>query len=76
TMISLIIDGNEKQFEGIVNGIISEEKKGEKGFGYDPIFLADGCNQSFAEMDLGLKNKISHRGRAVGKLVKHLKTLE
>ncbi|HYQ57829.1 MAG TPA: non-canonical purine NTP diphosphatase [Draconibacterium sp.] len=76
TVISLIINGEEKQFEGIVNGHILKEKRGNTGFGYDPIFKPDGFTTSFAEMGLEDKNKISHRGRAVQKLVKYLKTLE
>jgi XTP/dITP diphosphohydrolase len=75
TVISLVIEGVEKQFEGIVDGIILENKRGSSGFGYDPIFLPDGFDKTFAEMDLETKNKISHRGRAVGKLVDYLKTL-
>ncbi|MEA3443570.1 MAG: non-canonical purine NTP diphosphatase [Bacteroidota bacterium] len=72
TVISLIIDGKEIQFEGRVDGKILEEKRGEAGFGYDPIFQPNGYKQNFAEMPLNLKNKISHRGRAVKKLVEHL----
>ncbi len=75
TVISLIIDGMEIQFEGIVNGQILTEKKGSQGFGYDPIFLPDGFNISFAEMGLSEKNKISHRALAVNKLVEYLNTL-
>jgi len=72
TVISLIIDGKEKLFEGIVNGIITTEKRGEKGFGYDPIFQAEGYNISFAEMTLAEKNQISHRGIATRKLIDYL----
>jgi XTP/dITP diphosphohydrolase len=75
TVISLIIGGVEKQFEGIVDGTILNEKRGTSGFGYDPIFLPDNFNKTFAEMDLEIKNHISHRGRAVEKLVAYLKTL-
>ncbi|MCX6297251.1 MAG: non-canonical purine NTP diphosphatase [Bacteroidetes bacterium] len=75
TVISLVIDGKEIQFEGIVNGQILKEKKGSQGFGYDPIFLPDGFNISFAEMNLSEKNKISHRALAVNKLVEYLNTL-
>jgi XTP/dITP diphosphohydrolase len=73
TVISLVIDGNETQFEGIVDGEILEEKRGETGFGYDPIFKPDESDRSFAEMPMDEKNKISHRGRAVQKLVEYLK---
>lgn len=72
TVISLIIDGQELQFEGVVEGVILEEKAGEEGFGYDPIFQPTGFNESFAQMSLDVKNKISHRGRAVSKLVQYL----
>ena len=72
TVISLVIDGKEVQFEGIVEGTILEEKKGQSGFGYDPIFQPDESQFSFAEMPLGEKNKISHRGRATRKLVEYL----
>ncbi|HDR51968.1 MAG TPA: non-canonical purine NTP diphosphatase [Mariniphaga anaerophila] len=75
TVISLVLDGEEKQFDGIVEGEITREKKGGSGFGYDPIFLPTGYDKTFAEMDLSAKNKISHRARAVQKLVKYLKTL-
>lgn len=76
TVISLIINGEENQFEGIVNGKILTEKRGGSGFGYDPIFLPDGFEKSFAEMELAAKNEISHRGRAVRKLVTFLKKSE
>ena len=71
-VISLIIRGNEYLFEGQVDGEILPERKGISGFGYDPIFLPDGYTQSFAEMNADLKNSISHRGRAVQKLVRFL----
>ena len=75
-VISLVIDGIEKQFEGIVNGVILTEKHGDAGFGYDPIFMPDGFSQSFAEMSSFDKNQVSHRGRAVMKLVEYLKTIK
>lgn len=72
TVISLVINGREVQFEGIVDGHILEGKKGISGFGYDPIFQPDESTLSFAEMSMDEKNKISHRGRAVQKLVEYL----
>ncbi len=76
TVISLVINGVENQFEGIVDGEIQREKSGNEGFGYDPIFLPSGFDKTFAEMDLTEKNKISHRGRAVEKLVIFLKEMK
>ena len=64
----LLIDGEKtvtKLFEGIVNGSIIREKRGTEGFGYDPIFQPDGYDQTFAELGMEIKNKISHRARAV-----------
>jgi XTP/dITP diphosphohydrolase len=72
TVIALILDGSVLYFEGIVNGEIITERKGVKGFGYDPVFLPDGYEQTFAEMPLAKKNKISHRARAVSKLFEFL----
>ncbi|MBC8147739.1 MAG: RdgB/HAM1 family non-canonical purine NTP pyrophosphatase [Bacteroidetes bacterium] len=72
TVVSLIIDGKENFFEGIVNGSIRKTPIGTNGFGYDPIFEADGYNITFAEMELMEKNKISHRARAVKKLIEYL----
>jgi len=68
TVIALIFNGNEYIFEGIVNGRITEERRGSQGFGYDPVFIPEGKNQTFAEMDLKEKNSISHRARAFEKL--------
>lgn len=76
TVISLVIDGREIQFEGIVNGRILEEKRGTTGFGYDPVFKPDESPLSFAEMPLDEKNKISHRARATQKLIDYLTHLE
>ena len=73
TVISLIIDNKKHQFEGIVNGKIINDKRGKDGFGYDPVFLPDGYDITFAEMPSELKNMISHRGIAVQKLVDFLK---
>jgi XTP/dITP diphosphohydrolase len=75
TVISLIIDGREILFEGIVKGKILYEKHGKKGFGYDPVFLPDGFDKSFAEMNLEEKNLISHRAKAVIELINYLNTL-
>jgi XTP/dITP diphosphohydrolase len=75
-VISLVIDGREKQFEGIVEGKILFKEQGAAGFGYDPVFMPDGFNQSFAEMPAEDKNRISHRGRAVMKLVDYLENIK
>lgn len=69
TIISLYWQGDFYQFEGIVKGKILTERKGKKGFGYDPIFQPDEANCSFAEMELAQKNKISHRGRSIEKMI-------
>jgi XTP/dITP diphosphohydrolase len=71
----LILDGKETIFEGIVKGNILKEKHGDKGFGYDPLFQPEGFNCTFAEMELDEKNQISHRGKAVMKLIWFLKKL-
>jgi XTP/dITP diphosphohydrolase len=68
TVIALILDKKEYLFEGIVDGTIINDKRGSEGFGYDPIFIPDGKTQTFAEMDLAEKNKVSHRARAFEKL--------
>jgi XTP/dITP diphosphohydrolase len=73
TVICLIMDGHEYQFEGRVDGVITKERHGTDGFGYDPVFLPDGFKQTFAEMPSYLKNGISHRGRAAAKMLKALK---
>lgn len=74
TVISLILDGEEHFFEGRVDGEILTREQGEEGFGYDPIFRPNGFEQSFAQMSLAQKNEISHRGKAVQKLVEFLST--
>jgi XTP/dITP diphosphohydrolase len=76
TIISLVIDGNEKQFEGIVNGTIIYEKRGLEGFGYDPVFIPEGFTKTYAEMSLETKNHMSHRAIAFTKLVDYLKTIK
>jgi XTP/dITP diphosphohydrolase len=73
TIISLILDGKEYQFEGICPGTILKERKGGKGFGYDPIFVPDGADKAFAEMDMTEKNQYSHRAKAFHKLITFLK---
>ena len=75
TVISLIIDGQETQFEGICPGNIMTERYGDEGFGYDPIFMPNRFQETFAEMDLSIKNKISHRGLATKKLIEFLNNL-
>lgn len=72
TVVALNLNGKQYFFEGIVNGRILEEEHGNGGFGYDPIFQPEGFEETFAEMPMEVKNKISHRGRAVEKLVKFL----
>ncbi len=76
TVIYLILRGREIMFEGIVNGTITEEKRGHKGFGYDPVFIPDGYNKTFAQMSLAEKNIISHRAKAFNKLAQYLRKQE
>lgn len=73
TVISLIRGGEECHVEGVVNGTIAREESGCEGFGYDPLFIPEGYDRTFAEMSADEKNAISHRGRAVAELVKILK---
>lgn len=72
TVISLILNGETKTFEGRVDGTIATEAHGNGGFGYDPIFIAEETGRSFAEMAPEEKNAISHRGRAMRKLAEYL----
>lgn len=72
TVISLILNNKEHLFEGTIEGRISEEQSGTEGFGYDPIFIPEGYNISFAEMSAKEKNRISHRAKATEKLINFL----
>jgi XTP/dITP diphosphohydrolase len=71
-VISLILSGKEYQFEGICEGHISQEQKGREGFGYDPVFVPDGADKSFAEMAIDEKNLYNHRQKAMTKLIHFL----
>ena len=73
TVIALILDGKEYLFEGRVDGQIIEDQRGMSGFGYDPVFLPDGFDRTFAEMSDEEKNSISHRGRAIRQMMDFLK---
>lgn len=75
TIISLIISGEKFLFEGICEGKILYERRGSNGFGYDPVFMPDGSNKSFAEMTMDEKNSFSHRRKATDKLVAFLQTV-
>lgn len=72
TVIALILEGKTHLFEGAISGTIIHERKGNNGFGYDSIFMPDGYNQTFAEMDDAVKNRISHRALAIEELRKFL----
>ena len=69
TVIALVINGEEYLFEGVIKGKIIEEKRGSAGFGYDPVFMPDGYDQTFAELGNEVKNNISHRALAMEELV-------
>ena len=75
SVISLIIQGKEVFFEGICEGRITGEKRGDQGFGYDPVFIPEGSNKTFAEMELKEKALYSHRSKAILKLVTFLNNL-
>ncbi len=75
TSVTLILNGEVYQFDGIVNGLLTEVKTGNGGFGYDPLFVPDGYNRTFAQMSLEEKNPISHRGRAIHDLIGFLNTI-
>jgi XTP/dITP diphosphohydrolase len=72
TSITLFLDGAMHQFDGIIKGQIADAPRGETGFGYDPIFIPEGSELTFAQMSAGEKNQISHRGRAMEQLVAFL----
>jgi XTP/dITP diphosphohydrolase len=72
TVISLILEGRETLFEGVCNGRIIPERRGNQGFGYDPVFIPDGSAKTFAEMSLAEKDQFSHRAKATAKLVAFL----
>lgn len=76
TAFALIINGKEHLFEGIIKGEIIKTRRGNSGFGYDPIFVPEGYSQTFAEMGNELKNKISHRAIATNKLCKFLNSIQ
>jgi XTP/dITP diphosphohydrolase len=76
TVITLIYQGKIHQFQGEVNGTITEKRSGFNGFGYDPIFIPDGWQKTFAELDLKEKNKISHRAIAIGKLADFMNNIQ
>ena len=76
TVISLILNGEEHLFEGVVEGRILDRETGHEGFGFDPLFVPDGSDRTFAEMSAEEKNAVSHRGRAVRKLAAFLHSLE
>ncbi len=75
TAVSLILNGKEYLFEGVIKGQIIKEKHGTSGFGYDPIFMPDGYDKTFAELGNEIKNQISHRAIAVNKLCEFLKNI-
>lgn len=69
TVVALVSETEERTFEGICKGLITEEQRGSKGFGYDPVFQPTGFEKTFAELSSDIKNKISHRGRAIQKFI-------
>lgn len=76
TVIALIMGGEERLFEGRVDGRITEVRRGTEGFGYDPVFAPEGYEETFAQLGTEVKNRLSHRARAVHRLCAHLETLE
>jgi XTP/dITP diphosphohydrolase len=75
TVISLMLDGAEQQFEGVCKGHITTDEKGTNGFGYDAVFIPEGSTKTFAEMSMEEKNLYSHRKKATAKLIEFLSTL-
>jgi len=75
TILTLILDGKEYLFEGTVSGSITLKPQGTNGFGYDPVFVPDGFDKTFAELPPATKNQVSHRGEAVRKMVHFLENL-
>jgi XTP/dITP diphosphohydrolase len=75
TVVAMIFSGKEFFFDGTVEGVITHEPFGTEGFGYDPIFLPDGCSETFAQMGQALKNSISHRARAFQEISDFLKKI-
>jgi XTP/dITP diphosphohydrolase len=75
TVITLMGHKGTFVFEGIVQGTITDRKRGSQGFGYDPVFLPDGYDKTFAEMNITEKNRFSHRANAIQKLIAHLKNV-
>lgn len=73
TVIALLLDGKIQYFEGRVDGVIAKELSGNKGFGYDPLFIPDGYDRTFADMPAEIKNSISHRKRALEAMLDFLK---
>ena len=73
TVVSLIVQGKTQQVEGVVNGRIALQEEGNGGFGYDPVFIPEGYEKTFASLPIEVKNTISHRGRAMEKLCEILK---
>lgn len=76
TVISLLLGGEEHLFEGVVEGRIIDSEQGHEGFGYDPLFVPDGYDTTFAQMTTDEKNAVSHRARAVRKLATYLHSIE
>ena len=75
TIISLVLEGRETLFEGVCEGMITHERKGTGGFGYDPVFIPAGSNKTFGEMTMKEKTQYSHRAKATEKLVIFLRNL-